>query len=236
MTTIWDIVLLALLSFCAQLLLMVLRGGSNVRVRLLPSPTQNPILNYEIRNIGNVVAKGVHVSFDRNADEGEELWNTPDASDLRFESLAPGEAYSSMFCTTPTWGERKPVTVTVRYRSGGLFPRLVDFDDERWWWRTLGGMTSWLSKGVVPRRKIFVLDPGQFYAMRFNVGFAGKDELRALIEELRRTRQFREREARARESEALRPAEPSAPPAPPQPDTFRAEGAGEQWAQHRPVG
>ena len=236
MTPIWEIALLALFSFCVQLLLMVLRGGSNIRVRLVPSPTQNPILNYEVRNVGNVVAKEVHVTFNRDADDDVELWNTSSASDLRFESLAPGEAYSSMFCTAPGWGEREPVSVTVRYRSGGLFPRLMDFDDERWWWRALGGVTSWLSRGIAPRRKIFVLDPGQFFAMRFNVGFAGKDELRALIEELRRTRQLHERDTRARGSGTgnPKPAEPSV--AALRHDTVRTEGADGRWAQRRPVG
>ena len=52
MTTIWGLVdeavLFGLVSFCAQLLLTLLRGGSSVRVRLVPSQSQNPVFNYEI--------------------------------------------------------------------------------------------------------------------------------------------------------------------------------------------
>lgn len=220
----------ALFSFFVQLLLVMLRSGSNVRIRLVMSPTQNPILNYEVRNIGNVTAKDVHVTFSRPADDQLELWNTPQEQDLRFESIAPGEVYSSMFCTTPRWGDTDPVTATVRYRSSGLFPRLMDFDgDERWYWRALGSLTSGLTRGLVPRRKSFVLDPRQFFAMRFNVGYAGKDELRSIVEELRRARMVQERTARASEH--------AEPPAEGGRDSLvRTEGAADQWARRRPTG
>ena len=120
-----------------------------------------------------------------------ELWNSPTAQDVRFESLAPGEVYESMFCMAPGWADRGPVTATVRYRSGGLLPRLMDVDDEHHGWRMLGRVTSWLSRGRVPRRKSFVLDPKGLFAMRYNVGFAGKEELGAIVKELERGRRER---------------------------------------------
>ena len=225
-----EAVVFALFSFCAQLLLVLLRSGSNIRIRLVMSPTQNPILNYEVCNIGNVTAKDVHVTFSRPADNQLELWNTPQEQDLRFESIAPGETYSSMFCTTPSWGDTDPVTATVRYRSSGLFPRLMDFDaDERWYWRLLARLTSRLTRGLVPRRKSFLLDPRRFFAMRFNIGYAGKDELRNIVEELRRTRTVQEQAARASEH-------PEPPPEADRPAFVRTEGAADQWAQHRPTG
>ena len=234
MSALWGLVdeavLFALFSFCAQLLLLFLRGGSSVHVRLVPSPAQGPVFNYEIRNIGDVVAEDIHVTFDRPADDHHsELWNTPQRRDLHFESLAPGEVYASMFCFPSGWGQRPPVTVTVCYRSGRLFRRLIDVDpDERWWWRLLGSRRL-----KVRRRKTFVLDPARLMAFRANIGYAGKSELEQLIKELRSTRLLQERlPARAYQGQA----EPATEKPAAERAVVRTESLGDQRVQRRDAG
>ncbi len=54
-----DAALLALFSFAVQILLVFLRGGSSVRARIVPNHAQDHLLNYEIRNAGNVTAEDV---------------------------------------------------------------------------------------------------------------------------------------------------------------------------------
>lgn len=197
-----EAVLFALLSFGVQLFLMLLRSGSSVQVRIVPNPSQNQVFNYEVRNTGDVFAEDVRVTFSRPAEDGSELWNTPTKRDLHFSALAPGEACTSMFCLPARWGDRKPVTATVRFRSGRLFRRLMDIDaDERWWWRFLG-----VSRVGIRRRKKFVLDPTRLMALRANIGYAGKSELQKIADELRETR--RSEEMRGRDTQvhpALRP-------------------------------
>ena len=186
-----EAVLFALLSFGVQLLLMLLRSGSNVQVRLVPNPSQNQVFNYEVRNTGDVTAEDVRVTFSRPAEVASELWNTPAKRDLHFPALAPGEAWSSMFCLPARWGDREPVTATVRFKSGRLFRRLMDVDaDERWLWRVLSG-----SRTGIRRRKKYVLDPTRLLALRANIGYAGKNELEEITRELEKMRLVQERHA-----------------------------------------
>ena len=65
--------------------------------------------------------------------------------------------------------------------------------------------------------------------MRFNVGYAGKDALRSIVEELKRTRTVQERAARASEH-------PEPPTEADRAALVRIEGAADQWAQRRPTG
>ena len=142
-----------------------------------------------------------------------------------------------MFCAAPGWEDRDPVTATVRYRSGGLLPRLMDVDDEHRGWRLLGRLTSWLSRGRVPRRKSCVLDPRGLFAMRYNVGFAGKEELGAIVKELERGR--RERPARLDSpADVGSPADGSSRELtePVVSSVIRTEAVTDKWPQHRPVG
>lgn len=177
MATFGDAVLFALLSFCVQLLLQFLRGGGSVRVRLMPSPSQNSVINYEIRNVGDTVAEDVRVTFSRPAEKQDELWTTESKRDPHFEGLAPGEAYSSMFCRSGGGLDSEPVTATVRYRNGSLFRRLVDVDHEQWFW----GMVDRLMPRIkVRHRKSFVLDPSRLSVLRINTGYPGKVELQKI--------------------------------------------------------
>ena len=181
-----EAILFALLAFIGQLLLMFLRSGSAIRVRLVPSPAQNVLLNYEICNVGDTIAEDVRLTFSRSAGS-DGLWNTEGKQDLHFEVLAPGEAYTSMFCATPGWKDQKPVTATVSYRNGRLLRRLADFDDQLW--RRALDIVVWRPI----RRKSFVLDPTRLFAMRPNVGYPGKDEMRGLVDELGKMRRTQER-------------------------------------------
>ena len=186
-----EAVLFALFSFGVQLFLMLLRSGSSVQVRIVPSPSQSQVFNYEVRNVGDVAAEDVRVSFSRRAEAQPELWNTEEKRDLHFPTLAPGEVWTSMFCLPSRWGDRKPVTATVRFKSGRLFRRLMDIDgDERWWWRVLGSPRT-----GIRRRKKFVLDPTRLLALRANIGYAGKNELEEIARELEKTRLAQERQA-----------------------------------------
>ena len=87
-----DAVVFAVFSFCAQLLLQFLRGGSSVQVRLVQHPSQIQILNYEIRNVGSAPAREVHVTFSRQPATRQEMWTTDQKQDLRFDVLVPGES------------------------------------------------------------------------------------------------------------------------------------------------
>ena len=189
-----EAILFGLLSFGAQLLLQFLRAGCGIRVRLIPSPAQNQVFNYEICNIGDTPAEDVRVTFSRPAEDEPEMWNTQGRQDLHFEVLSPGEAYSSMFCLPARWGSRDPVTVTVRYRNSRLFRRLADIDDEQRLWRVLSRLVSLRFR--VPRRKSFVLDPPRLFAMRANVGYPGKTELGEIAEGRKGMRKLQEDEAR----------------------------------------
>ena len=116
-------VLLAVFSFGVQLLLLFLRGGGSVEIRLVQNPAQNSLMNYEVRNIGNVVVEDVHVEFSRDTRDNAELWNTESRRDLKFARLTPGETHVSMFCSTSAWNEKEPVVATVRYKNGRMFRR-----------------------------------------------------------------------------------------------------------------
>lgn len=181
MATFWNAVLFALFSFCAQLLLQFLRGGGSVRVRLTPSPSQNSVINYEIRNVGDTVAEDVHVTFSRSAEAENELWTTESGGHPRFEGLAPGEVWTSMFCVPGDGRDSEPVTATVRYKNGSLFRRLVDVDHEQWWWGMIGRLVPRIR---VRHRKSFVLDPTRLSMLRINTGYPGKVELEKIGSEL----------------------------------------------------
>lgn len=187
-------ILLALFSFGVQLLLLFLRGGGSVDVRLVQNPAQNSLMNYEVRNVGSVVVEDVHVEFSRDAHGDVELWNTKSRRDLKFTRLTPGEAHVSMFCLTSRWEKRMPVTATVRYRNGRMFRRLADIDEEQWWQR-LVRLPLWR----IRRRQSFTLDPTCFFAFRYNVGFAGKDELSGIADSLKQMKDFQKKSTAQRE-------------------------------------
>ncbi len=186
-----EAILFGLLAFVGQLLLMFLRSGSAIRVRLVPSPAQNVLLNYEICNVGDTIAEDVRLTFSRSAGS-DGLWNTEEKQDLDFEVLAPGEAYTSMFCATPGWKDQKPVTATVSYKNGRLLRRLTDLDEQ--WWRRALDLVVWRPV----RRKSFILDPTRLFAMRPNVGYPGKDEIRGIVDELGKMRRTQEQVERRR--------------------------------------
>ena len=144
-----------------------------------------------------MTAEDVHVTFSRPAEAQRELWNTEDAREIRLESLAPGEAYTSMFCSPIGW-DGEPVTVNVRYRNGRLLGRLASIDpDEHWWRRVLGDVL----KTRIRHRKDFTLDPLRFFAFRANVGYAGKKEMERIAdaaEKMQRLVERRDTEARHR--------------------------------------
>ena len=187
-------ILLALFSFGAQLLLLFLRGGGSVDIRLVQNPAQNSLMNYEVRNIGSVVVEDVHVEFSRDAHGGDELWNTEARRDLKFTRLTPGETHVSMFCLASKWENREPVTATVRYRNGRMFRRLADIDEDQWWQR-LVRLPLWR----IRRRQSFTLDPTSFFAFRYNVGFAGKDELSGIADSLKKMKNLQEKSSTRRE-------------------------------------
>ena len=187
-------ILLALFSFGAQLLLLFLRGGGSIDIRLVQNPAQNSLMNYEVRNIGSVVVEDVHVEFSRDARGGDELWNTETRRDLEFVRLTPGETHVSMFCSATTWEKKKPVTATVRYRNGRMFRRLANIDEDQWWQR-LVRLPLW----KIRRRQSFTLDPTSFFAFRYNVGFAGKDELIGIADSLKKMKNLQEKSSTQRE-------------------------------------
>lgn len=187
-------ILLALFSFGAQLLLLFLRGGGSVDIRLVQNPAQNSLMNYEVRNTGSVVVEDVHVEFSRDAHDDVELWNTESRRDLKFTRLTPGEVHVSMFCSAAAWNKRKPVTATVRYRNGRMFRRLADIDEDQWWQR-LVRLPLWR----IRRRQSFKLDPTCFFAFRYNVGFAGKDELSGIADSLKQMKDLQKKSSKRRE-------------------------------------
>lgn len=126
----------AALPAAITLLVLWLRSGSAVVVRLVQSPTTGPEFVYEVINVGSATAKEVQVRFEppargkRGPDRPwNEMWNHPEARELTFSELGPGERWLGMFATSdlgPNFVRNLPpvVTAIATYRNGSWLRRL----------------------------------------------------------------------------------------------------------------
>ena len=209
---------LAILPSIITALLFWLRSGSSVTVKLIQNPAARTEFVYEVSNTGNTSARDVHITFDRNARLSErpsehlhEMWNHPNARELKFQELGPGERWIGMFAMCsggPQFTDNLPAAVTakVAYRHGSWLRRVADFSDDNedgWLTQVAGGALKRLTERK--RRKTFKLDVRDTLAMtiRPTVGFPGQRELSEIRKELERIRRRSEKtDQRARADHA----------------------------------
>ena len=194
---------LAILPSIITALLFWLRSGSSVTVKLIQDPAARTDFVYEVSNTGNTPAKDVHITFDRDARPTErplqhrhEMWNHPNARELKFQELGPGERWIGMFAICshgPQFTDNLPAAVTakVTYRHGSWLRRLADFSDDHengWPTQVAGKALRRLTESK--RCKTFKLDVRDTLAMtiRPTVGFPGQRELSEIRKELEQIR------------------------------------------------